>query len=525
MISINDEQNELVHCKDTRIVCLAGAGAGKTFSIIQRLKSLIDDGEDISSILCLTFTRAAAFEMKRRFRTLVECHDTPEFRTFHAFCYNIIRQDIYVRSAIGYRDIPEICSDSKYRELYTEAKLQSGCKLSEKKLRNPDSLSLLDNYEYLSFIRSLKRLLRHNNYITFDILCNEVCRLFVENDSCVLKYKKKYKHIIVDEFQDTDETQFKFINSFDDSNILVVGDILQSLYAFRGATSDIMKRMIDDSDWTKIRLHKNYRSSRSICEYANENTDYANPEYRIALECTRSEIGTVDIDTDNSCYSHVVDDIRKLENNGDIAILCRSNSEVSEIKNLLKNAGIEYESSTNNLEYSNILKSVEDNEYFLSYSLLCLNEEDYARYIRLKHIEKIENPLLFLYDNFYNNVEALRKFMSKVFDIRNILRSKSSYISKCKDILDCLDFDIDIINQDLFSNYDVLSYCKSLLNSDKNCHIYVGTIHSSKGLEYDNVILINVNGKGFKLNSEDNHNIYYVGITRAKNYLKVYKYE
>lgn len=523
-------------CNDKRIVCMAGAGSGKTFCLIERISRLVEEGVRPEEILALTFTRAAALEMRERYIAKHPGRVVPDFRTFHSYCYHLISTDINVRKALGYTNIPTVAESSDAKKIVSQAKLQVNCKLSQKKLDDPSLMTPKEVYEYKTYQKALMRLMKAENIITFDMLCKGVCDLFKDNDPSIVLYKQKLKHVIVDEFQDTDMTQFNFVNSFTDSgaSIFTVGDVLQGIYSFRGADSSIMKNLIDDPDWTVIKLYKNYRSCKEVCSYANRNTRYASEKYRIELNPEKSDDGEVHIDHfeqhdyelfPEDTLEDIVVDITDRKQYGNVALLARSNKEVAELKAYLKIKNIEFVSHNRNEDAIRFLKASGDNEYFMDWVTTQLNSEQYARYVRLHTIENPENDVRDFYTKF-SNILRIKYIMDTVSMIRVKFRNPTlTNVLKANEILKLIgiderDHDFKINDYSMTELYD---YLVDVVQEDTKSDIYVGTIHSVKGLEYDSVILAGVDGKTFPLMNEDNNNLFYVGITRAKDWLKVYE--
>lgn len=199
-IRLNDQQKQFVNSDSKYICCVAGAGSGKTASLIQRVGRLIKDNRcKGSNILVLTFTNAAAFEMKDRFGKQFKefVADSPEFRTFHAFCFSLLCKDMWIRNKLGYTSVPEIITPEKLKALETRCKLMTSCKLTDKELQNPDNLDLNKKFMYEVFSKCLRKETRKQNVITFDMLCNDVCGFFESDDPVVQKYKDQYKYILV----------------------------------------------------------------------------------------------------------------------------------------------------------------------------------------------------------------------------------------------------------------------------------------------------------------------------------------
>ena len=228
MSKLNDQQMAVVMSNEPRILVLAGAGAGKTHTMLERINRLIEEGQDPRSILVLTFTNKAAFDMRERYRRSHAEKQIPEFRTFHSFCYHLLVIDAAVRSNLGYSQPPTVGNAEAIKKIETEAKMKLSIKLSDAKLHDISLCTTLkDRQEYEMFKKAVHKIMISKNIITFDILAREVSALFTEDSPLVKKYKDKYQYIFVDEFQDTDPQQVKFISSFKNTKFCVIGDSLQ----------------------------------------------------------------------------------------------------------------------------------------------------------------------------------------------------------------------------------------------------------------------------------------------------------
>lgn len=539
---LNEQQQQAVDSDELKILCLAGAGAGKTATMIERITRLTNEGVNPMSILVLTFTNAAGFEMKERYKNANPGKVIPEFRTFHSFCYSLIVKDKNVRGALGYVDVPTIIEEVELKKVETEAKMMSGVHLSEAKLRGEGTLSQQEQYELELYNKALKRLIREKNIITFDMLCYDVSGLFIKNDPSVLKYKGQYKYLFVDEFQDTDPKQIQFLNSFDskDVHFYFVGDCLQNIYKFRGCSNDTIKALAKDDSWQKIKLFQNYRSTTQICDFANRMSTYAEDEYRIEMNGQRDGakvrvIGGADSDfrhpIDSDHLDMLIEELREMLTDGtndkrDVAVLCRSNREVEYLCNALQAEEIPYFTGKRNLEAMHILKSVQDNEYMLDWLATFLNAEKYGEYIRLAAQE--ENPNITWFAKVYGHLPQINGRGKKIVEIRKILKDVTKVtLTKTTDILQILDLNKgeSMIFEEIPDNDEsIISFIQEQLELQSESDIYVGTIHSSKGLEYDTVYVMGVNDKAFPLNKgEEQMNLYYVAITRAKNHLTIFK--
>lgn len=530
----NKEQEHAINSTERTILCLAGAGAGKSYSLVHRIKRLIEEGTPSNSILALTFTNAAAAEMEQKFKKACNL-PVPEFKTFHGFCYSLIVKDREVRTQLGYTGIPEIATDYQLKELHTKTKQLLNCKLSQDVIdgiKEPKNRQeALDLEVYLS--RYNKQLTKEN-LITFDILCESVCNMFSTDLPCVRRYKQQYRHILVDEFQDTDPVQFRFISSFPDTTaIFAVGDAFQSIYAFRGCSDEFIKMLSTAPGWEIIKLYKNYRSTKQICDFANTfSSKYGKAAYRITMEGQRDgdpvvvepETVLYGQDLSKSTLQKILKHIEEYD--GTHAVLCRSNREVASYRHAIEAEGIEVNSSIEDSYSSDILQSAMDNEYMLSFlSCNLLKAAEYQNYIRQVTLNPDIQPLKIFLKLTKDN-KAVSKTLEKINKLRTLLASgmdsKFMY-EECAKLVEIKVSD-DTDYTSMKTPADVVNALVERAQTRENKQVFVGTIHSSKGLEYDTVYMPGVGSKSFDLATDESKNLYYVGVTRAKDRLFVYKH-
>ena len=530
----NPQQLKAITSNDRTILCLAGAGAGKTKTLLGRVQRLVEDGVDPKSILCLTFTNAAAFEMKERFKKLPGVdvsRGVPEFRTFHGFCYSIIVKDKTIRERLGYTKIPQICDDAHLKQIKELVRLQIGTRLTLNQLDSNMPLSRAEEDERILFKKGLIKAIKKENVITFDIMCYNVCELFEKNEDCVLYYKNKYRYLFVDEFQDTDRKQMRFISSFPETtSFWLCADALQNIYAFRGTTNEYVKQLSTAPDWTVIKLYKNYRSTTNICNFANKFSKYAKDEYRIEMEGQREgedpeivygSCCSYEYPVDPDHLSILLDKLR--ENKNESAILCRSNKEVAAVKKALTDAGIEFTARSKETDNVNYLESALSNDYMLEWLSSKLEAKDYSDYIRLS--TQVPNPDIRWFLDLYGRLDIIRKPAEKVVEIRNITMTKDTPQVKFEKIAKLLrsKTKCTFTGTDASTNKEVVEMLRDQIQELEECPVYAGTIHSVKGLEYDTVYVMGANDRMFRLDSEEMNNLFYVAITRAKNHLVVFR--
>ena len=533
--SLNEQQLEAVHSDNRTILCLAGAGCGKTKTLLSRIRRLIKEGVDPKSILCLTFTNAAAFEMKERYKRLPDLDvskGVPEFRTFHGFCYSLIVKDSNIRARMGYTKIPEICEDAEMKQIKETVRLQLGAKLTLAQLENNVPLTRAQQDEKALFKKALIKEIKKQNLITFDIMCYNVCEMFERDEECVQKYKHMYNYIFIDEFQDTDSKQVRFANSFPETtHFWFCADALQNIYAFRGTSNQYVKQLSNAPGWQVVKLYKNYRSTTNICNFANKfSKSYARDEYRIEMEGQRDgdDVEVVygscanyhnPVDPDH--ISILLDKIR--ENKNETAVLCRTNKECAAVRSALTESGIQFSSRSKSTDAIDVLESALSNDYMLEWLVSKLEAKDYSDYVRLASQEKDINIRWFL-DKYRNNAEV-RRNAEKVIEIRNITQTPAEPEIKFEQIAKIVraKTKCKFTGDKNTTNKEIVEMIRDQIQDMQECQVYVGTIHSVKGLEYDTVYVMGVNDNMFRLETEEDKNLYYVACTRAKNHLTVFR--
>lgn len=527
-MGLNNEQSQAVNSKSDRILCLAGAGAGKTFTFIERITKLVTDGVAPSSILALTFTNAAAAEMKARYEAKNLGREIPEFRTFHSFCYSILCRDANIRTALGYSNVPDIASEDQEKNIQEKAKTQCNITLSKDKLKTREGLTQKEKFSVDLYDKAVNRFMRSANLITFDKLNSDVADLFASGHVATQFYKDKYKYILVDETQDTDSYQIKFLNSFTNTSFYFCGDCLQNIYAFRGTSNEYIKALANSDGWDKIKLFTNYRSTNQICEYANKfSATYADPSYRIEMQGVRDgDKVVVKYVNGPSKYSSIstddIDDVLKEKEklSGTSAILCRTNKEVSAIAAYLKEHDIEF-ASGKSTKLQGLIDCALSDTYMLGYLSSYLPSNKYGEYIRLSAQE--QNPDILWFMGLYGNNPQIKEDYTIVIKLRDIAYSSKLTNIKLNQVGELFHLKNLKETEQYYEGKDFLKYLRDTISNGTTSELYVGTIHSVKGLEYDNVFVMNVGSYNFRLNNEDMKNLFYVAITRAKNHLVIYK--
>ena len=288
---LNREQRKAAETLEGPVLILAGAGSGKTRALTYRVANLIDHGIPAWNILALTFTNKAANEMKSRVAGLIgaEAADEAWISTFHSSCARILRRDIekigYSRSFVIYDDddqtrvLKEVYKQLNIDEAFLpfrEAKAKIGD--AKNKMQTPDEWFASSVRDYrcnmihdvmVTYERRLKTL----NALDFDDLLLKTLLLLAENPPVLDFYRRRFRYVMVDEYQDTNTAQYEFVRlmTAESRNLCVVGDDDQSIYGWRGADiRNILDFEKDYPDAVVIKLEQNYRSTSNILDAANQ---------------------------------------------------------------------------------------------------------------------------------------------------------------------------------------------------------------------------------------------------------------
>lgn len=293
LAELNDQQLESVITTDVPLRIIAGAGSGKTKVITAKIIYLIEQIK-ISpyKILAVTFTNKAAKEMKERVLKLTDDIKIPYIMTFHSFCVRILREDFsyanlsskftIIDTSDQTQIIKKILKDLNYYEanLKQEKKIIGKISRWKSNFTSPDEAyeNEFNNEEkkYAKVFNEYQNFLKENDMVDFDDLILKVHKLLNENNDIREKWKNRFDYIMVDEFQDTNYTQFDLIKLLTGERgcLTVVGDPDQTIYSWRGAIVDNILNFNKSFKNTKtIMLTQNYRSTQNILDLANRFID------------------------------------------------------------------------------------------------------------------------------------------------------------------------------------------------------------------------------------------------------------
>lgn len=572
---------------------LAVPGSGKTTVLLNRILNLIKNHNiDSSEIISITFSKSQGIDMEKRFLAQnPEFRGKITFKTIHAFCYEIVRNymklknikktliegnnefnRILILKRVYYQKNYKKLSDEEINDFFSiydytknkmydfEGYLRKNHFISNRSLM----LKLYNLYDEIKI---------QNNFMDFNdllILANE----YISTDKKLLKaLKNRYKFFQIDEGQDTSTLQFEIIRKivFPENNVFIVADDDQSIYSFRGASPENLLNFKDIYPNSKIFfMDKNFRSTKNIIKISNKIIQGNKIRYEKYSKHTteeNSQIMLFKVKNSTIQARELVKRISGINPNETIGVLYRNNISSLYVAEMLKNNDIDFFVKENKFDfYSN--RILNDVKNILLFSKDTTDLEVFKRiyfklnaYIKKDFITKLEYKpynqcvLESLLDLDELNDFYLNKFTSLRNDFKRLKRMKM------EDKIDCILYELGygdyLDNFNDFSNlnynliFDLIKYLfkdlktfdefiekldslKELLKnaSSSKSNISISTIHSAKGLEYDNVFIIDLIDGEFPqksiLNSfdekllEEERRLFYVAMTRARKRLFLY---
>lgn len=438
---LNPSQKEAVLVTDGPVMLLAGAGSGKTRTLVARIQYLLEE-KNISpfQILAVTFSNKAAREMRERL-----AHNTQinvgalQVTTFHAFCAKVLRMEA---TYLGLSKNFTIYDDSESQSIIKAIFARRG--INQKELSPYTVAAFIDGLKNLGYYIGLpknedvekfaddKRLfdifleyeaeLHRSNAVDFGGLITGVLNLFANYPEVLNKYQQKFKYVLVDEYQDTNRAQFDLVSrlSLPQRNICVVGDEDQSIYSWRGAD---IRNILDFEkvfpDVKLIKLEQNYRSSKKIIEAASQviSHNLARKGKKMwTANDEGSEIKIIECRDDKAEAEYVAREIKKLVQDHvslkDIAIFYRNNAHSRVIEDALRKEKFPYRVVAGIKFYDR--KEVKD---MISYMRIVVNKKDSLAFTRIVNtpargvgatsLRKLEDEAVRLQLSLYELVEKM----------------------------------------------------------------------------------------------------------------------
>ena len=587
---LNKEQKEAVLKTEGPLLILAGAGSGKTRVLTTKIAYLIEEcGISPQSILAITFTNKAAKEMKDRVYNLIGMKAKGiQISTFHSFGVRILtdyseklgyeKNFIIMDSDDSLSIVKKILKNKGIDpKSYNPNGIRNQISSCKNEMITPEKYAkfALGDYEQIVYETYIEyeKTLKNNNAVDFDDLLLLPIKLFNEHVDVLEKYQERFQYVLIDEYQDTNETQYilsKMIAK-KNKNICCVGDVDQSIYSFRGANyRNILNFEKDYPDASVIKLEQNYRSTTTILDAANDVIKNNKDRKDKVLWSNKGKGELIDYyqafnGIDEAQY--VSREIKNLVNNGieykDIAVLYRTNAQSRTIEEELLKESIPYRIVGGVGFYSR--REIKD---LLAYLRLIYNSKDNVSLLRIINvpkrgignktisnlIEKANRENKSIYDSiesgkelaFKEMIESLKKqsnnltlteLVERILDVTGIKAEYESEKTLDADIrLENLE-ELKTVTKTFEEREGIVSLEDFLLevslvtdvneyDTDPN-KVSLMTVHSVKGLEYGYVFIIGLEEGLFPhINSilngnelEEERRLMYVAITRAKEKL------
>ncbi len=406
---LNKPQREAAECIDGPLLILAGAGSGKTRVLTYRIAHMVQDcGVAPWQILALTFTNKAAGEMRTRTEQLVGC-DASEMwvMTFHSCCARILRRHAdklgYDRTFVIYDDADQmtvygeiIKNLSLNDKVFSKRMLKETISNAKNRTVDPEAYfkdASMSGDVMLNVYRAYMKKLKQSNAMDFDDLLRNVLLLFEGNRDVLEYYQNKFRYILVDEYQDTNMLQYRFVQLLSEvhRNICVVGDDDQSIYGWRGADiRNILEFEHDFPGATVVRLEQNYRSTQVILDAANAVIGNNRDRKQKKLWTTQKGGALIEnycaqnerYEADYVC-SQILHGVRDGRRYDDFAILYRTNAQSRVLETALIGYGIPYRVYGGTRFYER--KEIKD---ILAYLRLLSNPADDVALLRIINVPR-----------------------------------------------------------------------------------------------------------------------------------------
>lgn len=585
--NLDQKQKEAVFSSSRNCAIIACPGAGKTTVIINRINHLIEDLKiDEGNIIVLTFTKSAANNMKNRYIKSYNKVKSPFFGTFHGLFYKIL-----LREGNNIKIIDEFTKNKlmegvlkKYFDEINEDRIKEAINnISLYKTSRINIESFEPSFSKEIFIECYENYSNYkdeNNLWDFDDLAIKVIELFTKNEKIRESYKKLFKYMLVDEFQDSDEIQIDFlkiINEDKTNSLFAVGDEDQCIYSFRGSRPEYMVTFNKIfKGGVKYYLTKNYRSNKNIVEASKKIIEFNKERNNKEILWNKNEDGIISYLNpwnERMQGEKIVENIKDLLKTDKTAykdniILYRTNMEsISVIDVFIRNKipfkildkGYNFFNHficKDLLAYLKLAKDSNDREAFIKIINKPFRYISKGNLAYLRDYKEDLNP----FDILINKKDTPPFQMKKLADLKrdfNFVNKSTlsygiqtiitelgyieylkAYCDRFKTSIEDLEEIIEVfksaasaftnINDFLIHVEEVESKIEESKNSKDEDRVLLSTIHGVKGMEFKNVFIINCNedtiphASSKDTNLEEERRLFYVGITRAIDNLFLY---
>lgn len=587
-MALSESQKKAVSHVKGPLLCLAGPGSGKTTVITARTRFLIEEKKISSmSILVITFTKAAALEMKERFQVLMGGRSCPvTFGTFHSVFFWILRQAYglsaanIIREEQKYQFLRELLSQH-HLEIEDENEFLAGI-IGEISLVKNDRIPLGNYYSkncseelFRKFFNGYQEKLQKERLLDFDDMLVMCYELLSQRPDILAGWQKRFRYILIDEFQDINQIQYDTIRllAASENNLFIVGDDDQSIYRFRGARPEIMLNFKKDyPEAETVTLAENYRSVENIIRAAGKVIKNNHARYPKDIHGVREKGEPIEIHgfvNQGQENGFVLEKVREYQKKGvalrDMAVLFRTNTAARPLVEKFMEYNIPFQmrdSLPNIYEHwiaqdlityihmaqgsrkrQDFLKIANRPKRYLSRDVLQDSEISFLSLRRayedkdwmLDRLDKLESDLTVISRlkpyaavNYIRNGVGYEEYLSEYAEYRHI---------RVEELLEVLNelqeaakgFDSF---EDWFQHMEEYKETLKTQNREKNREedaVTLTTLHSSKGLEFPVVFIVDINEgtiphrkATLEADLEEERRMFYVGMTRAKDRLHLY---
>lgn len=568
-MSLDQNQIKAVEFDKGPALIIAGPGSGKTTVLTKRVAYLIEQ-RNVSPhrILVITFTKSAALQMKERFLNITNCFYPVTFCTFHSLFYSIIRESV--------NNHYSIISPEEKLNIIKESLLYNGIDIDLVNIQAlADEFSKINNSHvnlhefislclpkedfikvYVSYIKEKNSLMKIDYddfaYLALDIL---------KDRNTLNRWKNMYDYLLIDEFQDINSIQYELIKTIFNENIYAVGDEDQSIYGFRGSSPEICFRFVDEFNAKKFYLTNNYRSFSEIVSIASmlikNNKNRFDKDFNANKFDNKEHVFISKFNNYENMYKEMAQKIKEsLNNKESTVILARTNSITPVFLKELDKCGIDIDRDNckctvnkeilkdictymkmafGELNISNLLRIYNKPNRYISRAFIddlniIANEEfTFTNALKAAKGKNYIVKALFVLEKNLSQIKAMDSYQALIFILKVI--GYEDYLKKTKKQYD---EDIKIIKEyarefkdikDFIENVELIDGIEIKANK-KRLMVEYTTMHSSKGLEWDNVFIADLQ-EGIIPHKrcstihelEEERRLLYVAMTRARKRL------
>lgn len=576
--NLSEEQRQAVEAMDDNILVSAGPGSGKTVVIVNRVYNLIKNkGVSPRNIIVITFTKAAANHMRKRFLVISGEGVSPFFGTFHGLCYKILKayynEINIIESWESYKVVKSFLST--YMDDVSEDRIKdylNAISIYKCRKEYEDNNNSVDKDILMNCVTFYESYKKEKGLLDFEDLQVMTRDLFLKNGQILSYYQNQFKHILVDEFQDSDDIQIEILTLLKGNNhIFAVGDEDQCIYSFRGANPI---HMVDFKDkflnGKTLYLSTNYRSRKNIVSLSMKsikNNKFRTDKHIISSKNDDGIIKFQGVSNETVQGNYISDHVLKLKESknmdfSNFAVIYRTNMESRSIIDSFIRRRIPFNLLDKQFNFFNHF-ICQDILAYLRLSLYPSNLEAFTRiinkpyryisktnletvkndtslnnpFIKLRNIASIPVFQIKLIEKLENDISALNKmslYTAVEFIISDLMYHKylveygEKYHMSLEDLENVLnEFKASVqgfktINEFLTHVQEVEDETNKAVarTKEKKDGVILATIHAVKGMEFDTVYMINaVDGFiPYKNNDlEEERRLFYVGLTRAIN--------